>query len=81
MKVGQVYQAILTGNKAHIIAINDLSNTVEIEWFYLDGKMCKKERNLYDITQTIHFIKNGVVRIYDDLSTKNPNSLFKENKL
>ena len=82
MRIGQIYRSAKNGNKARITLLDKKNDTVEIEWFWVDGGPCPKDKTAWPLSSIEELVKKGDIQIYDDLPNKDPNALFmKEKKL
>lgn len=80
MRVGQTYRSAKNGNKARIILIDRENDDIKIEWFELDGEPCPRDVSTFDLSHIKQLVKEGAIRIYDEMPTNNPNTLFKRRK-
>jgi hypothetical protein len=78
MRVGQIYRSAKSGNKARIILIDRENDDIKIEWFESDGELCLKDVSTFDLSHIEQLVKEGVIEIYDEMPTENPNFLFKK---
>ena len=77
MKVGQIYCSAKNGNKARILIVDRDSNSIKIEWFEIEGKPCSKDTSVFELSGIELFVRDGVIRIYDELPAQNPNTCFR----
>lgn len=80
MKVGQIYYSVKTGNKARILSIDTVYDKIEVGWFS-DGILDSTDRSIFILSKILQLIKEGAIRVYDELPVGNPNLSFKTREM